>query len=113
MMRIADRLNNVKEYYFSIKLREVRDLISQGKPIINLGVGSPDLDPPKEVISALKNSDVHGYQSYQGVPELRKSISDFYKRYYGVSLSFEDEILPLMGSKEGILHISLAFLKPW
>jgi len=110
MLRIADRLNNVKEYYFSIKLREVRDLISQGKPIINLGVGSPDLDPPEEVISALKNSDVHGYQSYQGVPELRKSISDFYKKFYGVSLGFEDEILPLMGSKEGILHISLAFL---
>ena len=110
MLTIANRLNDVKEYYFSIKLREVRDLIKQGKPIINLGIGSPDLNPPKEVISALVNADIHGYQSYQGIPELRKSISEFYKKYYGVSLDFENEILPLMGSKEGILHISMAFL---
>jgi LL-diaminopimelate aminotransferase len=110
MLKIANRLNNVKEYYFSIKLREVRHLISQGKPIINLGIGSPDLNPPKEVIDALIQADVHGYQSYQGIPELRKSMAEFYKKYYGVTLDFENEILPLMGSKEGILHISMAFL---
>ncbi|MEL4456897.1 pyridoxal phosphate-dependent aminotransferase [Lutimonas vermicola] len=110
MLPIAKRLNDVKEYYFSIKLREVRSLIAQGKPIINLGIGSPDLAPPETVIRALKNADVHGYQSYQGLPELRKAMASFYKRYYGVDLGFEHEILPLMGSKEGILHISMAFL---
>jgi len=111
----ANRLNNVKEYYFSIKLREVRDLIAQGQPIINLGIGSPDLSPPKEVIDAITNASKqpqnHGYQSYQGVPELRKSIADFYKKYYTVAdLDINSEILPLMGSKEGILHISMAYL---
>ncbi len=110
MIRIADRLNDVKEYYFSIKLREVRSLVAQGKPIINLGIGSPDLEPPQEVIEALKNANVHGYQNYQGIPELRQAIADFYKRYYAVSLNIENEILPLMGSKEGILHISMAYL---
>ena len=110
MLPIAKRLNDVKEYYFSIKLREVRSLIAQGKPIINLGIGSPDLAPPETVTRALKNADVHGYQSYQGLPELRKAMASFYKRYYGVDLGFEHEILPLMGSKEGILHISMAFL---
>ena len=110
MLPIAKRLNDVKEYYFSIKLREVRSLISQGKPIINLGIGSPDLAPPETVTKALKNADVHGYQSYQGLPELRKAMASFYKKYYGVDLGFEHEILPLMGSKEGILHISMAFL---
>lgn len=111
----ANRLNNVKEYYFSIKLREVRDLIAQGQPIINLGIGSPDLSPPKEVIDAITNASKqtqnHGYQSYQGVPEFRKSIADFYKKYYTVAdLDINSEILPLMGSKEGILHISMAYL---
>ena len=111
----ANRLNSVKEYYFSIKLREVRELIAQGKPIINLGIGSPDLPPPKEVIDAIinasKQTQNHGYQSYQGVPELRQSIADFYKKYYAVAdLDINSEILPLMGSKEGILHISMAYL---
>jgi len=115
MRRKANRLNNVKEYYFSIKLREVRELIAQGKPIINLGIGSPDLAPPKEVIDAITNASKqtqnHGYQSYQGVPELRQSIADFYKKYYTVAdLDINSEILPLMGSKEGILHISMAYL---
>lgn len=110
MIEIADRLKDVQEYYFSIKLREVRTLINQGKPIINLGIGSPDLQPPSEVIKALNRSDVHGYQNYQGIPELRKSISSFYNKNYGVALNFENEILPLTGSKEGILHISMAYL---
>ena len=110
MLPTANRLNNVKEYYFSTKLREVRHLMDQGKPIINLGIGSPDLAPPREVITALKSADIHGYQSYQGIPELRKSIAEFYNKYYQVSLDFRNEILPLMGSKEGILHISMAFL---
>ena len=110
MLPQAKRLNDVKEYYFSIKLKEVRSLIEQGKPIINLGIGSPDLDPPVSVMDALKNADTHGYQSYQGLPELRKAMAVFYKKYYGVDLGFENEVLPLMGSKEGILHISMAFL---
>ena len=110
MLPTAKRLNDVKEYYFSIKLREVRSLIEQGKPIINLGIGSPDLSPPETVINALKNADTHGYQSYQGLPELRKAIASFYQKHYGVDLSFKNQILPLMGSKEGILHISMAFL---
>jgi len=112
MLPQAKRLNDVKEYYFSIKLREVRALIDQGKPIINLGIGSPDLDPPETVMDALKNADVHGYQSYQGLPELREAMALFYQRYYDVDLAFKDEVLPLMGSKEGILHISMAFLNP-
>jgi LL-diaminopimelate aminotransferase len=110
MIPYAKRLDDVKEYYFSIKLREVRSLISQGKPIINLGIGSPDLRPPQKVINALNNADVHGYQSYQGIPELRHAIAKFYQKNYRVSLQEQDEILPLMGSKEGILHISMAFL---
>jgi LL-diaminopimelate aminotransferase len=110
MIPNAKRLNDVKEYYFSVKLREVRSLISKGKPIINLGIGSPDLRPPQKVINALNNADVHGYQSYQGIPELRHAIAKFYQKNYRVSLQEQDEILPLMGSKEGILHISMAFL---
>jgi len=110
MIPYAKRLDDVKEYYFSIKLREVRSLISQGKPIINLGIGSPDMRPPQEVINALNNADVHGYQNYQGIPELRSAIAKFYQKYYRVSLQEKNEILPLMGSKEGILHISMAFL---
>ena len=110
MIEIANRLKDVKEYYFSIKLREVRSLINQGKPIINLGIGSPDLDPPQEAINALRNARVHGYQNYQGIPELRQSIARFYALNYNVTLNPENEILPLMGSKEGIFHISMAFL---
>jgi aspartate/methionine/tyrosine aminotransferase len=112
----ANRLKNVKEYYFSTKLREVRSLMAEGKPIINLGIGSPDLTPPKEVITAITeaslNPDNHGYQSYQGIPELRSSIANFYKKNYDVDLDPDKEILPLMGSKEGILHISMAYLNP-
>jgi len=112
MISKANRLNSVQEYYFSVKLREVRSLAQQGKPIINLGIGSPDLSPPSEVIEVLKNADVHSYQSYQGIPELRNSISAFYDLHYNVTLDPDHEVLPLMGSKEGILHISMAFLNP-
>ena len=112
----ATRLTHVQEYYFSKKLREVRTMISSGQPVINMGIGSPDLRPPKEVIDALQNSlshpTAHKYQSYQGIPALREAIAAFYKKQYGVTLNPENEILPLLGSKEGIMHISMAFLNP-
>ncbi len=110
----ANRLNTVEEYYFSKKLREVRQMIAEGKPVINMGIGSPDLAPPESAIEAMKKAlddeKAHEYQSYQGLPELRKGISDFYKTQFDVSLDINSEILPLMGSKEGIMHVSLAFL---
>lgn len=116
MKGFADRITSVKEYYFSEKLREVGRLVAEGKPILNLGIGSPDLAPPEEVISAIKgtadNSQSHGYQNYQGIPELRASIAQYYQRSFGLTLDPNSEILPLMGSKEGILHASLAFLNP-
>lgn len=114
MIQKANRLIDVKEYYFSKKLREVAELIKAGKPIINIAIGSPDLQPPPTVVNALKDAMqleiVHKYQSYQGIPELRSGISDFYKENYDVELNAASEILPLMGSKEGIMHISMAFL---
>jgi aspartate/methionine/tyrosine aminotransferase len=114
MIEVANRLKAVEEYYFSKKLREVALLKSQGKPIINLGIGSPDLDPPFKATMMLQDSLVdegaHKYQSYQGIPELREGISNFYKKQYKVNLSYQTEILPLLGSKEGIMHISMAFL---
>ncbi len=116
MITKANRLQHVKEYYFSTKLREVRQLIAQGKPVINIGIGSPDLDPPMSVSRALQQTleknHIHGYQSYQGIPELRNAIAYFYQRHYNVTVHPENEILPLMGSKEGIMHISMAFLNP-
>ncbi|WP_272151667.1 pyridoxal phosphate-dependent aminotransferase [Tenacibaculum aiptasiae] len=114
MIKAAKRLNTVQEYYFSKKLREVRELAASGKPIINMGIGSPDLQPPSKVINAIQQSfndaSAHKYQSYQGLPELRTAISDFYKQKFRVNLNAANEILPLMGSKEGIMHISMAFL---
>ncbi|MFT5848038.1 MAG: aspartate/methionine/tyrosine aminotransferase [Psychroserpens sp.] len=116
MIEVAKRLQNVEEYYFSKKLREVNVLKSQGKPIINLGIGSPDLHPPEAVLNALvetfEDETAHKYQGYQGIPELREAIADFYKTHFQVSVSPHTEVLPLMGSKEGILHISMAFLNP-
>ncbi|MBQ4818463.1 aminotransferase class I/II-fold pyridoxal phosphate-dependent enzyme [Aquimarina sp. MMG016] len=113
-IQTAKRLETVEEYYFSKKLREVRGLVASGKPVLNMAIGSPDLDPPKEVVQAIKDAVVvdgaHKYQSYQGLPELRQAIADFYKNKYEVTLNPENEILPLMGSKEGIMHISLAYL---
>ncbi|MFN3969088.1 pyridoxal phosphate-dependent aminotransferase [Flavobacterium sp.] len=114
MITTANRLNSVQEYYFSRKLREVRQLIAEGKPVINMGIGSPDLAPDKTVMEAMSQAmyddKAHEYQSYQGLPELRKGMADFYANQFGVNLDFNKEILPLMGSKEGIMHISLAFL---
>ena len=114
MIKAAKRLETVQEYYFSKKLREVRGLAAAGKPIINMGIGSPDLQPPVEVLVAIKSSlndpSAHKYQSYQGLPELRSAISKFYKNKFSVDTNSDNEVLPLMGSKEGIMHISMAFL---
>jgi len=114
MISAAKRLDTIEEYYFSHKLREVRNLQLSGKPIINMGIGSPDLQPPTAVLEAIQNSlldaGAHKYQSYQGLPELRRAMADFYKNKYQVYSNPENEILPLMGSKEGIMHISMAFL---
>ena len=114
MIQKADRLSNVKEYYFSKKLREVAALRKEGKEIINMAIGSPDLPPPDTVIKALNETantkGAHQYQSYQGISELREAIANFYLKHYNVTLDSNKEILPLMGSKEGIMHISMAFL---
>ncbi len=112
----AERLNSVQEYYFSKKLREVAEMNAAGKNVINLGVGSPDMPPSQEAIDELneqsRKADAHGYQSYIGVPELREGFASFYKKWYGVELNPNKEILPLIGSKEGVLHISMTFLNP-
>lgn len=112
----ADRLGDVKEYYFATKLREVAALRKAGKDVINLGIGSPDLPPSPKVIEALTGAanrpDSHGYQSYTGIPELREAFAGWYDRFFGVELDPASEILPLAGSKEGIMHISMAFLSP-
>lgn len=114
MIQTADRLKTVQEYYFSKKLREVRGLMAQGKPIINMGIGSPDLTPSEQVLKTIQNAvleaGAHQYQSYQGLPQLRDAIANFYKNRFDVIADPATEILPLMGSKEGIMHISLAFL---
>ena len=114
MIQKANRLGDVQEYYFSKKLREIAALRNEGKNIINIAIGSPDLAPPAAVINEIKNAvelpNAHQYQSYQGVPELRQAFCDFYKNNYNVSLDLNTEVLPLMGSKEGIMHISMAFL---
>ncbi len=114
MIRTAERLHTVEEYYFSKKMREVRGLIAEGRPIINMGIGSPDLAPSPQIIEAIQNAviedNAHQYQSYQGIPELRSAIADFYRIKFKVVVDAQTEILPLMGSKEGIMHISMAFL---
>lgn len=112
----ANRLGNVEEYYFSKKLKEIRTLNDEGKDIINLGIGSPDLPPSKETIDALAitaaKENSHGYQSYVGIPEFRQALSNWMNLFYGTNFNPVDEILPLMGSKEGIMHISMAFVNP-
>lgn len=114
MIKTANRIANVEEYYFSKKLAEVRGLDSPEFPVINLGIGSPDLSPSSETIEALvstsQKTSSHGYQNYKGIPALRKGIQSFYKITYNVDLDIETEILPLMGSKEGIMHIAMAFV---
>lgn len=114
MIQKAERLQSVTEYYFSRKLREVAQLRAEGKSIINMAIGNPDLPPPSEVLkaldTALNHDGVHQYQSYQGIPELRSAIAEFYSKHYNVNLNPDGEILPLMGSKEGIMHISMAYL---
>ncbi|MEE0979331.1 MAG: aminotransferase class I/II-fold pyridoxal phosphate-dependent enzyme [Muribaculaceae bacterium] len=112
----ARRLESVQEYYFSKKLREVAQLNKEGKDIISLGIGGPDRPPHQSVIDTLVSEadrpDTHSYQPFAGLPELRQAFARWYKRFYNVDLDPSTEILPLIGSKEGILHVSLAFLNP-
>ncbi|MFN6943969.1 MAG: pyridoxal phosphate-dependent aminotransferase [Cytophagaceae bacterium] len=112
----ASRLDQVKEYYFVKKLEEIALLNKEGKDVISFGIGSPDLAPGDKAIDALEQTarqgNTHGYQPYRGVPELREAIAAFYKNTYGADLDPHKEVLPLMGSKEGILHILMAFVNP-
>ncbi len=114
MIQTAKRLDGIGEYYFSQKLREIDELNKQGKQIINLGIGSPDLPPHPDVVKTLQEEsvkpNVHGYQSYKGSIVLRKAMSDWYKKWYNVELNPDTEILPLIGSKEGIMHICMTYL---
>lgn len=112
----AARVGSVEEYYFSKKLKEVAEMNAAGRRVINLGVGSPDLPPSEQTIKTLchhaRKADEHGYQPYVGIPELREGFADWYRTWFGVDLDPKTEIQPLIGSKEGILHVSLAFLNP-
>lgn len=112
----ADRVGEIQEYYFSKKLKEVAQLNAQGADIISLGIGGPDRPPHEDVINTLcqesQKYNNHSYQPYVGIPELRKAFADWYKKWYNVELDPAKEIQPLIGSKEGILHVSLAFLNP-
>lgn len=116
MIREAKRLSHVSEYYFSRKLREVAGMVARGDKVLNLGIGSPDGMPSEATLDALCESarqpGNHGYQPYKGIPELRRAMAGWYENTYGVALDPEREILPLMGSKEGISHIAQAFLDP-
>ena len=116
MIQPADRLSSVSEYYFSRKLKEVAQLNAQGKNIISLAIGSPDMPPSEQTIERLcevaHDPSAHGYQPTMGTPELRQAMAGFYKRWYDVDLDAAKEILPLIGSKEGILHVTLAFVNP-
>jgi len=114
-IKTSGRLNGIGEYYFSKKLREIDELNKQGKQIINLGIGSPDLPPHPDVIAVLAEEsakpNVHAYQSYKGSPVLRKAFADWYATWYGVTLDPDTEIMPLIGSKEGIMHICMTYLE--
>lgn len=116
MIQPADRLNLVQEYYFSRKLKEVAKLNAEGKDIISLAIGSPDMPPSQQTIDKLAEvaaqPSSHGYQPTMGTPELRKAMANFYKKWYGVDVNADTEVLPLIGSKEGILHITLALCNP-
>ncbi len=113
----AERVSHVEEYYFSRKLKEIAVMNRDGgKPVINLGIGGPDFQPSEATLRALVDDamrpDANGYQPYVGLPELRQAWSDFYNRWYGVSLDPANEVLPLIGSKEGIMHVTMAFVNP-
>ncbi len=116
MIEGAKRLSEVKTYYFAKKLREIAVLNKQGHKVINLGIGSPDLKPPIKtsdvLLEGLSTNKAHQYQSYYGLPELRSAFSDFYSRHFKVEINADEEVLPLMGSKEGIMHIAMSFLNP-
>ncbi|MBO6187164.1 MAG: aminotransferase class I/II-fold pyridoxal phosphate-dependent enzyme [Prevotella sp.] len=116
MIEPAERLNQVSEYYFSRKLKEVAQMNAEGKDIISLAIGSPDMPPSEQTIEKLcevaRQPNAHGYQPTQGTPELREAMAGFYQRWYGVGLDSKSELLPLIGSKEGILHVTLAFVNP-
>ena len=116
MIQPADRLSLVQEYYFSRKLKEVAQMNAEGKDIISLAIGSPDMPPSEQTIEKLcevaHRPDAHGYQPTMGTPELRQAMASFYKRWYNVELDPKSEVLPLIGSKEGILHVTLAFVNP-
>src|SRR5690606_30069325 len=113
-IQVAKRLQHTEEYYFSRKLREIETLNQSGEKVINLGIGSPDLPPHPSVIETLyeyaSRPDTHAYQNYQGILPLRQAIADWYGRYYGVSLDPNQNVLPLIGSKEGIVHICMTYL---
>ena len=113
-MQTSKRLEGIGEYYFSQKLREIDELNKAGKNIINLGIGSPDLPPHPDVIKVLQDEavkpNVHAYQGYKGSPVLRQAIKEWYRKWYHVELNADTEILPLIGSKEGIMHICMTYL---
>lgn len=115
-IRPADRVAAIKEYYFAAKLREIAAMRAEGADIISLGIGGPDNLPPAAAIDALANearrSDAHSYQPFAGLPELRRAFARWYSTHYGVTLDPDRELLPLIGSKEGVLHLSLTFLNP-
>lgn len=112
----AERLSTTSEYYFSKKLKQIAEMNLTGQPVINLGIGSPDNPPSEQVIENLcthaRKRDTHGYQPYNGIPELRKGFAEWYKKWYDVDLNPQNEIQPLIGSKEGVLHTTLAFVNP-
>ena len=116
MIQPAKRLDSVNEYYFAGKLREIAQMQKEGKPVLNLGIGSPDQPPHPAVLEALQNGaaqpKAHGYQSYTGIPALREAWAVWYSQFYGVALNPDNQILPLIGSKEGIVHVAMAFLEP-
>ncbi len=115
IVKPARRLDRVEEYYFSVKLKQIREMNLRGMQVLNLGIGSPDLDPAAEVLAVLakegSRSGNHAYQSYRGLPELRQAFAKWYSRHFGVSLHAETEVLPLMGSKEGLMHLAMSFLE--
>ncbi|MDR2776118.1 MAG: aminotransferase class I/II-fold pyridoxal phosphate-dependent enzyme [Tannerella sp.] len=115
-IRPAGRVESVEEYYFSKKLKEIAEMNAVGKDVINLGVGSPDMPPSQQTVEVfcreIRKDDAHGYQPYAGIPALREGFAEWYLRWYGVELDAKREIQPLIGSKEGILHVSMAFLNP-